>query len=81
MNGTTGIICPVGVNLRTGSVTTTYTLAPSPYAVLHIGSAVTLHARPEDTDPAVLRDLAAHATDIANWLEKQNAKAGELDAA
>lgn len=78
---TTNIIGPIGVNLGAARATAAYYLAPTPYAVLHIGSTITLHARPGDTDPATLRDLAAKATEIADWLEQHSAKAGELDVA
>ncbi|MFD9630145.1 hypothetical protein [Streptomyces violascens] len=78
---TTNIIGPIGVNLGAARVTAAYYTAPTPYAVLHIGSTITLHARPGDTEPATLRDLAAKAAEIANWLEQDSAKAGEINAA
>ncbi|RCH70536.1 hypothetical protein DT019_03330 [Streptomyces sp. SDr-06] len=72
---------PIAFALGGDSVTASYSIAPSPYAILHVGSALTLHATPGVADPAVLRDLAAKASEIANWLEQDSVEAGELDAA
>ncbi|MDR3083421.1 MAG: hypothetical protein LBV60_21305 [Streptomyces sp.] len=77
----TRIIGPTGVDLGADRVTTSLYLSPSPYAVLHVASVIGFYARPGFADPAMLRDLAAKATEIADWLEKQQAEAGELDAA
>lgn len=76
-------IGPSGFTLGGDSVTITYNLAPNPYAVLHVGSALTLHATPGVTDPATLLELAARAAEAAGWLQYQaeKAQAGELNAA
>lgn len=73
----------IPVTLGGDSVTTTYTLAPTPFAVIHVGAPLTLHVTPGVTDPATLLELAAQAIEAAGWLQRQTetAQAGELDAA
>lgn len=78
----TRISGPISVDLGADRVTASFQQVPSgPFALLHIAGVIRFHAVPGLTDPDTLRDLAAKATEIANWLEQQTASGGELDAA
>ncbi|MEV6547915.1 hypothetical protein AB0M57_04300 [Streptomyces sp. NPDC051597] len=48
--------------------------AGRPYAVLHLADAVTLHVN-DYTDPAMLRQLAEKALELAAWREAWTPKA------
>lgn len=77
----TRIIGPQGFALGDDPVDVSYALGlDGPYAVIHIGTALTFHAN-EYTDPDTLRQLADCALETASWLEAQTAKTGELNAA
>lgn len=78
----TRISAPISVDLGADRVTAGFHQVPSgPFAALNIASVIRLYAIPGATDPATLRDIAAKATEIADWLEQDSAKAGEINAA
>jgi hypothetical protein len=53
----------------------TTALSGEPYALLRIGPRLGLHI--DGATPAVLRKLAAAATELADWQESQNNQEGQ----